>query len=293
MRRLILSVAAFWLASCPSSALSQELAFVERLFGQQRTGAAACEDPGASADRDVRRNAAAIARANLCLTRETVNDGSLEFPFTIVSNPRAPRGPVWYMPHDNEETAFDAAIYAVATYGGRLVAIDGSEARNFRGLDLNRAFARSAADAAPCAISRPLPAYTRYVMSQFRGQNAVLSIHNNTRGGGVSVNMGGPKATGFRAAGPLADPDNLIFIAGTDPIGNDPNTRRTKDRLVAAGLNVVHERVTRANNDCSMSNYVALNDRRPYFNLEAVHGSPVQTAMVDALMGVLGVSRVR
>ena len=58
--------------------------------------------------------------------------------------------------------------------------------------------------------------------------------------------------------------------------------------LNRAGLNIVYERVDRTNSDCSLSNHVVLNDRRPYYNIEAQHGSREQPRMVDALMGVLG-----
>ena len=81
--------------------------------------------------------------------------------------------------------------------------------------------------------------------------------------------------------------------AGREPLERDRDARGWRDRLNAAGLNVVHETVSRQNSDCSFSNYVALNDRRAYFNIEAVHGSRIQTGMVDKLMAVLGYRPVR
>ncbi|MEM8551407.1 MAG: hypothetical protein AAGF45_03445 [Pseudomonadota bacterium] len=262
-----------------------QLGIFDRLRGGGRRGGN-CMDPSASSDQDVRRNSAAISNARLCVTQDSVTDGGLTWRFTIVSS-RA-RGPVWYMPHDDETQAFDAAIYAVARYGGRLVAVDGNERRQYRGIDGNRHFARDRSAAARCGMRGPSTNYTRFVMGQFRGQRHVLSIHNNTRGGGVSVNMRSAKNTGFRARGRFSDPDHLVFIAGKQPIASSREGQTWRDRLLRAGLNVVYEHVTPRNNDCSMSNYVALNDGRPYFNIEAVHGSRIQKGMVDALMAMLG-----
>ena len=39
--------------------------------------------------------------------------GNLAWRFVTVANPKHRRGPVWYLPHDNEDTAFRAGLYAV------------------------------------------------------------------------------------------------------------------------------------------------------------------------------------
>jgi hypothetical protein len=151
----------------------------------------------------------------------------------------------------------------------------------------------TAADAAPCRLNRATPDYTRYVMGLFEGQDYILSIHNNTRGGGVTVNVSNAKTRGFPVgSGPFADPDHLVYIAGPSPPDRDPEAQEWRKRLLRRGLNVVHETVTRGNSDCSFSNHVVLNDGRPYFNIEAVHGSRIQERMVDALMEELGFRKV-
>ena len=278
-------------AVAAGSADGIELALFGKLLGGGKGGA--CEAPGGSGDADVRRNAAAIESAGLCVTSESLSENGLQWNFTIVTNPAAPRGPDWYLPHDNENTAFDSAVYAVARYGGRLLAVDGPEARNYQGIDPNRWFADSASEAAPCDMSRASPKYTRHVMGFFKGARYVLSMHNNTAGGTVSADMNSAKAKGYRAGGPYDDRNHMVFIAGREPLERDRDARGWRDRLNAAGLNVVHETVSRQNSDCSFSNYVALNDRRAYFNIEAVHGSRIQTGMVDKLMAVLGYRPVR
>ena len=130
--------------------------------------------------------------------------------------------------------AFDAAVYAVSRYGGQLVAIDGGEGRNYRGIDPNRNFAVTAAEAGPCAMRRPSPRYTKYVMGLFKGQRHILSMHNNTRGGGVSVTMSSAKARGFRTGGRFSDPDHMVFIASKGSIDGDSRDPRLLSRQRAA-----------------------------------------------------------
>lgn len=283
------------LSAAPSLPAAQadvvELALFGKLLGGGKGGA--CQDPAASGDADVRRNAAAIQSASLCVTSDSVSENGVRWNFTVVTNSSAPRGPDWYLPHDNENTAFDSAVYAVARYGGRLLSVDGPEARNYQGIDPNRWFADSASEAAPCDMSRASPKYTRHVMGFFKGARYVLAMHNNTPGGTVSADMNSAKAKGYQAGGPYADRNHMVFIAGLEPLERDKSARSWRDRLNAAGLNVVHETVSRQNSDCSFSNYVALNDRRAYFNIEAVHGSRIQTGMVDKLMAVLGYRPIR
>lgn len=247
-----------------------------------------CLNPAQSSDRDVTRNRSAIEAAGLCLTRATIREGARPFTFVTITNPQRPDGPAWYLPHDNESEAFDAAVYAVAKYGGAMVAIDGGETRFYRSIDPNRFFGRDASNIRACKMRAPTPTYTDFVMAAFNGRAEVLSIHNNTRGGSVSVNVWSDKEKGFPARGRLSDPDHLVYIAGARPFADDPRAKRQLDALITAGLNVVHEFVRPGNNDCSLSNFVVLSDGRPYYNIEAVHGSKIQREMVDRLLGMLG-----
>ncbi|MBJ3774276.1 hypothetical protein [Acuticoccus mangrovi] len=249
-----------------------------------------CLEPAQVRDADVQRNRRAIERARLCVTREGVREGAIDWAFTSIENPAHPDGPVWYLPHDDEAEAFDAAVYAITRYGGRMVAVAGPETRYYRLYDPNRYFAADDADARPCKIRRGTPHYTAYVMNLFKGRPQILSMHNNTRGGAVTVNVWDAKNRGYKAGGrrPISDADHLVYIASAKPIDSDPEALARRDLVVAAGMNVVHETVTARNNDCSFSNYVVLRDGRPYFNIEAVHGSSLQKDMVDRLLGALG-----
>lgn len=259
------------------------IAFLGRIF---RGGG--CVNPDAVRDQDVRRNLLAIKDAGLCVSQDKLSENGIDWRFTSIANTKSPRGPVWYLPHDDEQSAFDAAVYAVARYGGRLVAVDGGEGRNYRGVDPNRTFALTLAEARPCAIRNPAPRYSEFVMDLFGNSRHIFSMHNNTRGGSISIGVDTAKTKGFRASGQFSDPDHMVYIAGTKPLEADGRARATRDKLMRAGLSVVYEEVSAQNNDCSFSNHVALHDNREYFNVEAVHGSNLQKGMVDALMSVLG-----
>lgn len=255
-------------------------------------GGPACLAPDAVDDADVRRNTAEIAAAPICLTRASVSDGALTWRFVSLANRAHPDGPVWYLPHDNENTAFDAALYAVRRYGGQMVALEADERRFHAGLDPNRAFALSAGTARACGLAEPLPNYTRFVERAFAGRQAILTLHNNAAGPPIAVGARSDKLTTFAADGRYGDPDHLVFTAGRRALEEDRGARGRVEALGARGLNVAYERVDAANNDCSLSNYAALNDRRPYYNVEALHGSDLQRGMVDELMAVLGRSPV-
>lgn len=247
-------------------------------------GAAAADDP------DVTRNADALE--GLCITRTDVSDGEITWPFLTIASRDHPGGPVWYMAHDDGQEAFDAALHAVSAFGGKLVALAGSETRDHAGLDPNRIFARNGDETRSCGIDRPFPNYTSFVAAAFADASHVLTIHNNADRG-VTARVRNSKLRGWRARrGPFRDVDNMVVISGTASFGRDRAARRLRDRLLGVGLNVVYEHVTARNNDCSFSNWLMLNNAKPYFNLDAEQGSLLQADMADALLGVLGYRKV-
>ncbi|WP_075221367.1 hypothetical protein [Acuticoccus yangtzensis] len=250
---------------------------------------AGCRPVSGETDPDLVRNAARIDAAGLCITHVQLPENGATFAFVSVENRAAPEGPIWYLPHDDEDEAFDAALRAVTRYGGRLVAAQANEERLAMGADLNRMFAATAADARPCAITDPMPNYTAFVMGLYDGRPHIFSTHNNTDGGGITADVWTDKEQGYPiTSGRFGDADNLIYIAGQGPLAQDRAASALRVRLNGAGLGVVYEKVTRQNSDCSFSNHVVLNDGRPYYNVEAEHDSPVQGEMVERLLQILG-----
>ncbi len=270
------------------------------LFRQRGGGAggAVCLPLADERDPDIRRNRSMLASFPVCLSKATVRDaGRADWVFTTYSNKAAPNGPVWYLPHDDEDAAFDAAVYAIATYGGRFIAANAREERNFGSIDPNRAFGRTNGSVGPCAITRAYPAYTKFVMDGFRGARNILTLHTNMDGPPLNVRVNSEKLRGYPATANvgLSDPDNVVILAGRQPLENNRRVARFATALRGAGINVIYERVTRANNDCSLSNYVTLSgDRRLYVNIEAQDGArTAQKRMIDIVMRQLGVRPVR
>ena len=58
----------------------------------------------------------------------------------LVTNEEHPVGPFWFLPHDDENTAFDSAVYATKKYGGGFLAVMANNERYYKGQDPNRNF---------------------------------------------------------------------------------------------------------------------------------------------------------
>lgn len=245
---------------------------------------------------DIRRNAKALKE--LCLYRVDFREGRLNWKMFLVFNPKRARGAFWFLPHDNENTAFDSAVYATRRYGGGFLAVASGGKRYHQGQDPNRNFSESSGKVPSCRYQKaPSPAYTRNVfriINAFRGSGMpYLAMHNNTDGGDVSILKSSRKAQSFLAYPPeeikrgrgLKDEDSLLYTAGR---GRTP-PRRKISRFLRKGINVKYEWVTPANNDCSMSNYVVLGRGSDnYYNIEAQHGDrQTQRIMVDKLMEII------
>ena len=79
---------------------------------------------------DLKRNSWSMGA--LCADRITFKEGKQTWTFLLVWNTSHPKGPFWYLPHDNEESAFDAAVYAAAHYGGGFLAVESNGQRKKR-----------------------------------------------------------------------------------------------------------------------------------------------------------------
>lgn len=277
--------------------------------GGQRGGISIteCMDPADARSADVRRNLAKLRGAPVCYRRQEVREGDFHWVFHILEHTKTPDGPFWVLPHDNENTAFDAGVEALLAYGGGLLAVDAGGARNFRGQDPNRNFSTTAVEARLCrAKRRPAPRYTRAILAHYEGRKTpYLALHNNSNGharnggnGNLSMQLTGPYLTarhGARAgSAALRDEDNLVVVAGPRPLRADAVLNRRVTALNRAGLNVLHKEVTATNFDCSLSDYLARHRLGEYYNIEAEHGArAAQTEMIDRLLAVLGIAPLR
>ena len=272
-----------------------------------------CMDPGEARSADVRRNLEALRRAPICYRRQEVDEGGFHWVFHVLEHTKAPDGPFWVIPHDNENAAFDAGVHAILTYGGGLLAIDSGGQRNHFGQDPNRNFGTTRAELRTCtAQRRPAPVFNQAILAHYldgkgkrRGRAPYLALHNNGNGhngnggyGNIAMSLDGKGLThwpgGAAGSRALRDEDNLVFVAGTRPPSADPAMRRRIGALNRAGLNVIHKEVTAGNFDCSLSDYIARHGLGEYYNLEAEHGArDTQIEMIDRLMAELGIRPLR
>lgn len=233
-------------------------------------------------DGDFRRNATTLASNDLCLKLDVFRESGLTWTVQIIQSKRNPDPFLWFVPHDNENDAFDTAVHAVKNYGGTVVAIETGGARFNGRQDPNRNFDAGGQKCREQTAHSPI--YTDRIL-RWRSDGApIIALHTNERGfngdgnggaGGISIARPLPGSTAFRGKGPalgLSPDDTVVFVASTQSPQSDSNLMRFVRHLQDNRINVLYETVTRARNDCSLSNYAALQGIRDYVNIEVVQG---------------------
>lgn len=252
-------------------------------------------DPATIADDDFARNRDPALWLRLTVERISFRDGRASWSFWRVVNQDKAEGPLWIVPHDNENAAFDAAVRAVGRHGGIAVIIDtGARDHTYRArlnsvtsgpaLDPNRIFTSSG---------------SRYVANVLADlaikPRLIVALHTNAPGfdpglsrcGGTAVGRGGisirvcnahfqPVAS-RTAVWPFDDDDSLAIL----PIrgGAARDAAFCGPALVAADYNLVFENV--AGPDGSLSHYAVLHGLR-YINLETRDRGSREADLADA-----------
>ncbi len=246
-------------------------------------------------DKDIHRHAGVLdGNPDLCLSEFQFEENGLNWQLTIIANTRHEAGPTIYLLHDNENAAFDTAIYSLLKYGGKLIAVEAADGREFNGQDPNRNFGMTKPDTASCTQMKrkPAPIFTQMMMDlRNRSQGFILTMHNNADGhtgnggsGGISAARQSAVMKGMMAPNG-GDEDDAILLAGTTPFEQDSRAKKATEFFHKLGINVIYEHVTPERNDCSFSNHVVLKGIAPYYNIEAEHGHVAQQKhMLDAMM---------
>lgn len=203
-----------------------------------------------------------------------------------------PVGPLWMVPHDDENASFDAMISAVKLHGGVGLAVNtgpgGVRRQTGQGMcglklsivescDPNRNFGQKS------------PIFTSAFLSERVDQLPIIALHTNSpgfsgdrRGGHGDITIldaaafgrgeKAPRSGGYLAINPspeMANFDTLGLAAYLSSNGKpDAAAVACRNELTHAGIHFWHERVGAG--DGSMSNYLAIN--RPdisYFNAES------------------------
>ena len=250
---------------------------------------------------DIRRNYSSLQKLSVHIIR--FDEGRYHWKMLLVTNPKKPKGPFEFLPHDNEDAAFDTAVYASLKYGGGFLAVMSNNKRYFMGQDPNRNFGDSKQTAKTCKKQHyPAPKYSKIVfkiIDYYRASGMpYLALHINKNGyygnggsGGVSILKSSKIVKSYPAHKNitkknhgLSDEDSLVYTAGKS---SKPD-RRKLSKLLRSGLNTKYEIVSSRTNDCSMSNFVILNKHTTkYYNIETQHGNKkTQKKMFDLLMHI-------
>lgn len=305
MLRAIFFLLPLW-ALIPERTAAQG-SFPERAV-QTKAGACLLPEQIFDRDGDVLRNRKALSSRDLCLRLEVFTEGKLHWVLQIIQNRKLPHGPLWIVPHDDEDVAFDSAVYGVLRYGGTVVAVERNGDRynrlGKRKQDPNRNFQVRGKGKCRLQLAQS-PLFTHRHMRWLRKGQPIIALHTNKPGFDVipeldeekskgNVSIGMPRSpdspiTEFPAVRPIratSPDDTLIYVSSLLPPGRDSSLDRFVSALNASGIHVLYEHVE--DNDCSLSNY-AVSQRLPYVNVEVVDGDDTgaQLRMIDAVMKLI------
>lgn len=255
---------------------------------------------------DIKRNNKNIK--SLCLHQISFTEGKYNWKMLLVYNSKYSKGPFWFLPHDDEESAFDSAIFATQKYGGGFLSVLSNGKRNFKGQDPNRNFGADKQTTKVCKQQKhPAPVFSKLIFNiidTYRTPGLpYLALHNNSNGwygngGKGTISILKSSSTGqaypsgkvsINKSNSIQDEDSLVYIAGTQSV---PSQKKLK-ALIDLGIHTKYEVVNKNNNDCSMSNYVVLNKSGNYYNIETEHGDHhSQKIIIDKLMDILKIEPI-
>jgi hypothetical protein len=235
---------------------------------------------------DLKRNSWSMG--DLCANRIYFYDKGQKWTLLLVRNTKHPKGPFWYLPHDNENSALNAAVYASKKYGGGFLSVESNGNRYSQGKDPNRNFNASSN-------------YTKNIfkiIDTFKAKNMpYLTLHNNKNGhirsggeGTVSMKVSSVHTKSYPSGAiktgknmGLKDEDTLVYLAGTR------TNKKQINALNNLGIHVKYELVKSRTNDYSMSNYVALyKSNKSYVNIETEDGdSKTQKEIIDKIIRLI------
>ena len=251
-------------------------------------------------DGDFQRNLAELSTNDLCLKMDVFHEGGQTWILQIIQHKLDPGRILWFVPHDNENDAFDSAVYGLKRYHGTIVAVETGGTRFNGRQDPNRNFQIENATTRCRDQVAPSPIYTERVLRWHKGNALIFALHTNERGyagdghggaGGISIAKPLPGNIPFRAQGHapgLSPDDTVVFLASTAPPQADRNLMTFVQTLQQNQINVLYETVSATHNDCSLSNYAALSGQRDYINLEVVQSDgQTQRMLVDRILDLL------
>lgn len=257
-----------------------------------------CLDPSSIEDADFARHTAELSNPVLCITEQRFDENDRSWHLIVIRNTEL-SGPLWAVPHDEEDVAFSSAIDAVLRHGGVVVSIENDENRTVGGIDPNHVFALTDEAATICeTIGAPAPLYVEAFLAPWDRTFPVIGLHSNWDGfadegglGTISVRRLDDKMIPFAspiAAGRFADEDTIAMLVGETPPAQSEPGQAAIDWFNSNGVHVIYRLVSNENNGCTLADFLTLNRLGPYFNLEVEHGDfETQLLLIDRLMAFL------
>lgn len=244
-------------------------------------------------DDDFARHRDSAEWRGLAVERLEFREDRVHWRLWRIVNTARPKGPLWLVPHDNENGAFDAALVAVRAYGGTVVAVDTGVHPEHDGQRFNYAVDRGAPVDPNRNFDAATPLYTANMLGNWRpGDGPIIALHTNTKGFDTrlsSCNASDPPGNGvisirycdtrytphpsLARAFPFDDDDTLAFVPHA--AGSDPRTAFCW-KLWEVDFNVVEEIVTVS--DRSISNY-AVPRGYDYLTLETLDSGLAPAAL--------------
>jgi len=266
-------------------------------------------DPLTMATDDFTRLADPALWDGLTVTRVEFRDDRAFWRLYRIDDARKPDGPLWFVPHDNENAAFQAAIYAVRAYGGQVVAVE--EARSVDGPD-----SRTNGDV---AFGKPIdpnrnfrdetPTYASEILAGLGNPpRLIVALHTNEPGYDAASSTCGPPPPAYTGKGeisvllcndlymprrsvyadwPFDDTDSVAIVSY--PGSGGPGDGYCVRALAEADMNIMLERVMTS--DGSLSNF-ALFRGLPYVNLETQDRGTTPAGLGDARSRLLAMIEI-
>ncbi len=274
-------------------------------------------NPMAVQDDDFARHRDSATWRGLTVDRIDFGEERATWRLFRIADRRRPHGPLWFVPHDDENAGFDAAMVGLRRYGGTLIAVDSGVAGQPDGIRRNRSVGTGRGVDPNRNFHDGLPRYAAQVLSPLvKGAWPVIALHTNSRGydpaRSTCARPGDPVHDSVisihvcnRTFSPVASQSRRYPFDDDDTLAILPWLARGDRReafcgreLEAADFNVSYERV--ANTDGSLSNYAILRGL-DYLNFETLDrglepGPLAQArdrlvAMIDGAMKACGHKR--
>ena len=243
--------------------------------------------PASVDDADFARHRKAAHWRGLKVERVEFQDGPVAWQLWRITSRRRPNGPLWVVPHDNENAAFAAGLTAVRTWGGTFIAVDTGPEDETGAARYNRDIADDIMDRERIdpnrAFTDAYPLYVKQVLARRRPGQPVIALHTNLPGfsaelpacdtqqhgsgaGTISIRLCSDlyRPTPSRSQRWPFDDEDTVAIAPV--LAANPDTPTWCEAAMRdADFNMIQERV--GSSDGSLSNY-AVARALPYVNFE-------------------------